>query len=130
MSFSHGPAQFPSLKYIQAYGGWSWAQSAANLGDADPAHLLIVTDLIVQDDAIGLFRLRPRQRDAPHGGTYLVHDGNCGGSYGERKEQEVQEEWKLTREEKGKNTLVKIKHWDRSGGRRGQWGWGRRMNIT
>lgn len=86
----------PSLKYIQAYGGWSWAHSAANLRDADPAHLLIITDLIVQDDAIGLLRLRPWQGDAPHGGTYLVHDGNCGGSYGERREEEVQEKWKLT----------------------------------
>lgn len=103
-----GPAQLPSLKHIQAYGGWSWAHSAANLGDADPAHLLIVTDLIVQDDAIGLFRLRPRQCDAPHAGTYLVHDGNCGGSYGERKEQEVRDKWKSTQ---GKENKSILKRW-------------------
>lgn len=44
------------------------------------AYLLIVAQLVVQNDAVGLFRLWPRQREAIHGGADLVHDGNYGGS--------------------------------------------------
>lgn len=39
-------------------------------------YLLIVAQLIVQDDAIGLLGLWPRQCEAIHGGADLVHDGN------------------------------------------------------
>lgn len=50
------------------------------------SHLLIVAQLIVEDDAIGLFRLWPRQCEAVHGGADLVHDGNYGGSCRAQKE--------------------------------------------
>lgn len=45
-------------------------------------YLLVVAQLVVQDDAVGLLRLRPRQGEAVHGGADLVHDGNNGGSCG------------------------------------------------
>lgn len=48
--------------------------------DTHVSHLLVVAQLIVQDDAVGLLRLRPWQREAVHGGADLVHDGNYGGS--------------------------------------------------
>ena len=57
----------------------SGAHRAADIRRADAAQLLIVAQFVVQDDAIGLLRLRPGQRDAPHGGTHLVHDGDSGG---------------------------------------------------
>lgn len=43
-------------------------------------HLLIVAQLVIQDDAVGLLRLWPRQCEAVHGRADLVHDGNYGGS--------------------------------------------------
>lgn len=39
-------------------------------------YLLIVLQLIVQDDAVGLVGLGPRQGDAVHGAAHLVHDGH------------------------------------------------------
>lgn len=48
--------------------------------DTHVSHLLVVAQLIVQDDAVGLLRLRPWQREAVQGGADLVHDGNYGGS--------------------------------------------------
>lgn len=43
-------------------------------------YLLIVLELIVQDDSIGLVRLGPGEGDAVHGAADLVHDGHCGRS--------------------------------------------------
>lgn len=63
--------------------------------EAELAHLLIVSDLIVQDDAIGLLRLWPRQGDAPHGGADLVHDGNSGRGCGERRRQGIETDLQL-----------------------------------
>lgn len=54
------------------------------------SHLLVEAQLVIQDDAVGLLRLRPRQGEAVHGGADLVHDGNYGGScrtQGERQSQ-------------------------------------------
>lgn len=38
-------------------------------------YLLIILQLIIQDDAIGLVRLGPGESDAVHGATDLVHYG-------------------------------------------------------
>lgn len=73
----HAPS--PQGRAPQAHRGWPGAHSAANVGRADAAQLLVVADLIVQDDPVGLLRLGPGQRDAPHRGTHLVHDGHGGG---------------------------------------------------
>lgn len=54
------------------------------------AHLLVVTQLVVEDDAVGLLRLGPREREAVHGGADLVHDGNYRGSCGGKKERVAQ----------------------------------------
>lgn len=51
-----------------------------HFGRCCSSYLLVVAQLVVQDDTIGLFRLRPRQGEAVHGGADLVHDGNNGGS--------------------------------------------------
>lgn len=40
-------------------------------------YLLIVLQLIVQDDSIGLIRLGPRQSDGVRGSADLVDDGHC-----------------------------------------------------
>lgn len=53
---------------------------ALHFGRYCSSYLLVVAQLVFQDDAIGLFRLRPRQGEAVHGGADLVHDGNNGGS--------------------------------------------------
>lgn len=53
---------------------------ALRFGKCCSSYLLIVTQLVVQDDAVGLVRLWPRQGEAVHGGANLVHDGNNGGS--------------------------------------------------
>ena len=39
-------------------------------------YLLIVLQLVIQDDAIGLVGLGPRQGNAVHGAAHLVHDGH------------------------------------------------------
>lgn len=39
-------------------------------------YLLIVLQLIIQDDAVGLVGLGPREGDAVHGAAHLVHDGH------------------------------------------------------
>lgn len=44
-----------------------------------PQYLLIILQLIVQDDSIGLVRLGPGQGDAVHGAAHLVHDGHSRG---------------------------------------------------
>lgn len=51
-------------------GRWGWGARR------EPRYLLVVLQLIVQDDAIGLVRLGPRQGDAVHGAAHLVHDGH------------------------------------------------------
>lgn len=43
-------------------------------------YLLIVLELIVQDDSVGLVRLGPGEGDAVHGAAHLVHDGHSGRS--------------------------------------------------
>lgn len=57
------------------------------------SHLLVEAQLIIQDDAVGLLRLRPRQREAVHGGADLVHDGNDGGSCRAQGEQHSEFVW-------------------------------------
>ena len=39
-------------------------------------YLLIVLQLIIQDDAVGLVGLGPREGDAVHSAAHLVHDGH------------------------------------------------------
>lgn len=53
------------------------------------AYLLIVAQLIVENDAIGLLWLRPWQCEAIHGGADLVHDVNYG--WGCKKQKELHE---------------------------------------
>lgn len=53
---------------------------ALRFGRCRSSYLLVVAQLVVQDDAVGLLRLWPRQGEAVHGGADLVHDGNNGGS--------------------------------------------------
>lgn len=55
------------------------AWKAGLFGRCHSSYLLVVAQLIVQDDAVGLLRLWPRQGEAVHGGADLVHDGNNGG---------------------------------------------------
>lgn len=45
-------------------------------GAQEHRYLLIVLQLIVQDDAVGLVRLGPRQGDAVHRAAHRVHDGH------------------------------------------------------
>lgn len=83
--FSQSVSLCPQLAITQAAVA---GPGSANL-KTELTHLLIVPDLIVQDDAIGLLRLWPWQGDAPHGGTDLVHDGNGGRGCGEMKRQNI-----------------------------------------
>lgn len=39
-----------------------------------PQYLLVILQLVIQDDSIGLVRLRPREGNAVHGAADLVHD--------------------------------------------------------
>lgn len=41
-----------------------------------PQYLLIILQLVIQDDSVGLVRLRPREGNAVHGAADLVHDGH------------------------------------------------------
>lgn len=59
---------------------WRACRKRRVLADVGSSYLLVVAQLVVQDDAVGLLRLRPRQGETVHGGADLVHDGNNGGS--------------------------------------------------
>lgn len=69
--------------------GWRWISACVQLArkKEKSSHLLVEAQLVIQDDAVGLLRLRPRQGEAVHGGADLVHDGNDGGSCRVKREQ-------------------------------------------
>lgn len=85
----------PACLLVSSAGHCLWQGPGSCKPEAELAHLLIVSDLIVQDDAIGLLRLWPWQGDAPHGGADLVHDGNSGRGCGERKRQGIETDLQL-----------------------------------
>lgn len=66
-------------------------------------YLLIVLQLIVQDDSVGLVGLRPGEGDAVHGAADLVHDGHSGRSCERGKKKQTE-----------KNIVLKDRSTDKS----------------
>lgn len=65
-----------SLIFLGGKVGICMVVGRTSLAARVPGYLLIVLQLIIQDDAIGLIRLRPREGDAVHRPAHLVHDGH------------------------------------------------------
>lgn len=70
----------PIILETRMHAGLASLPPALRFGRCFSSYLLVVAQLVVQDDAVGLLRLRPRQGEAVHGGADLVHDRNNGGS--------------------------------------------------
>lgn len=55
-----------------------------------PQYLLVILQLLVQDDSVGLVGLGPGQDDAVHGAAHLVHDGHSRRGWKRQKEGDSQ----------------------------------------
>ena len=59
-----------------AWGSGSLREVGGGGSTQEHTYLLLVLQLIIQDDAVGLVGLGPREGDAVHGAAHLVHDGH------------------------------------------------------